>query len=76
MRIRIRHAILGLALAANALAMGSASARWPVLGEEWADWTRYDSSHQAIGGGRINCDGSIQTWGDAGSPTGLALHPC
>jgi len=56
--------------------VGIASARWPKLGEEWAEWTRYDSSGNAIGGGRIECDGSIQTWGDAGSPVGYTIYPC
>ncbi|TKR34156.1 hypothetical protein FCE95_07805 [Luteimonas gilva] len=55
---------------------GTASARWPILGEEWAEWTRYDSSGNPVGGGRIECDGSIQTWGNAGAPTGLTLHDC
>jgi len=58
------------------LVAGTALARWPILGEEWAEWTRYDSSGNAIGGGRIECDGNIYTWGNAGSPTGLTLYSC
>lgn len=58
------------------LIAGAASARWPILGQEWAEWTRYDSSGNAIGGGRIECDGNIYTWGDAGSPHGFTIYSC
>ncbi|WP_242110623.1 hypothetical protein [Luteimonas aquatica] len=74
-RFRKRGVVALLALAAM-LAAGATLARWPVLGEEWAEWTRYDGSGNAIGGGRIECDGSIQTWGDAGDPIRLQLHRC
>lgn len=78
MKIRIRRVLLTSAMTAVAFcAIGSATARWPILGEEWAEWTRYDSNGDAIGGGRIECDGSIHTWGDAGRPGGpLTLYPC
>ena len=58
------------------LIAGVSSARWPILGEEWAEWTRYDGSGNAIGGGRIECDGNMKTWGKAGSPQGLTIYTC
>ncbi len=74
---KYKTAFATLALLALVAAAGTAMARWPKLGEEWAEWTRYDAAGNAIGGGRIECDGSIRTWGDSGSPGGgLTLYPC
>ncbi|MGJ7901140.1 hypothetical protein [Lysobacter sp. 1R34A] len=75
--LRTRKAVFTAALLLGLVAVaGSAFARYPILGVEWAEWTRYDSSGNAIGGGRIECDGYVQTWGAAGAPTGLTLHRC
>lgn len=78
MKIRIRRVLLTSVMMAVALcAIGSASARWPKIGVEWAEWTRYDSNGDAIGGGRIECDGSIHTWGQSGPAAGpMTLYPC
>ncbi|MGO1071198.1 DUF6289 family protein [Lysobacter sp. CA199] len=75
--LRTRKTVFKAALVLGLVAIaGTAFARYPILGEEWAEWTRYDSSGNAVGGGRIECDGSVQTWGNAGAPTGLTLHRC
>ena len=71
-----RKAIGAMALVLGVLVVGSVAARWPIPGVEWAEWSRYDAAGNAIGGGRIECDGSIQTWGNAGSPQGYTIYPC
>jgi len=78
MKIRIRKILLTSAMTAAALCViGSAAARFPKIGVEWAEWTNYDSSGNAIGGGRIECDGSLRTWGEEGWPSsGMTLYPC
>lgn len=78
MKIRIRKILLTSAMMAVALCViGSAAARFPKLGVEWAQWTNYDSNGDAVGGGRIECDGSMRTWGESGGPGGgLTLYPC
>ncbi|MEN4904538.1 hypothetical protein [Luteimonas sp. TWI1416] len=73
-RGRVIAAMVSLVL--GVVVVGSAAARWPILGQEWAEWTRYDAAGNAIGGGRIECDGTLQTWGDAGGPHGLRIYPC
>lgn len=78
MKIRLHKILLTSAITAAALCViGSAAARYPKLGVEWAEWTRYDSNGAAIGGGRIECDGSVRTWGESGGPGGpMTLYPC
>ncbi|WP_156170553.1 DUF6289 family protein [Luteimonas sp. FCS-9] len=65
-----------VALVLGIVTVGSVAARWPILGQEWAEWTRYDAAGNAIGGGRIECDGTVQTWGDAGRAQGFTIYPC
>ena len=56
---------------------GTALARWPALGSEWGELTYYDSSGQAIGGMRIECDGYQQTWGSTNGRRGpMQIYPC
>ncbi|NZA28575.1 hypothetical protein H0E84_19560 [Luteimonas sp. SJ-92] len=77
MTTRIRRTLLALAVTAAVLFVaGTALARYPILGQEWAEWTKYDSNGNAIGGGRIECDGYIATWGDAGPPRAMVIYPC
>lgn len=77
MKIRFRRTLLAFAAAIAVLfVVGTAFARFPIQGKEWGEWTRYDSSGNAVGGGRIECDGSIYTWGDAGAPRGIVIYPC
>ncbi|MDH5822272.1 DUF6289 family protein [Luteimonas sp. RD2P54] len=77
MKTRIRRTLLALAATAAVLVVaGTASARFPILGEEWGEWTNYDSNGNAIGGGRIECDGYVVTWGNAGPPRAMAIYPC
>ncbi|WP_407354155.1 DUF6289 family protein [Luteimonas sp. R10] len=77
MKIRLRRALTAFAIAAAVLFVaGTAFARFPIQGKEWGEWTRYDSSGNAIGGGRIECDGTMVTWGESGRPTPMTIHPC
>lgn len=73
-RGRVIAAMVSLVL--GIVVVGSAAARWPILGVEWAEWTRYDAAGNAIGGGRIECDGTVQTWGEAGGANGFTIYPC
>ncbi|WP_157515133.1 hypothetical protein [Luteimonas abyssi] len=75
---RIRFRVLQGAMLAFVLVMlaGTTSARWPIPGVEWAEWTNYDAAGNAIGGGRIECEGDMRTWGDPGRPGPFTLYPC
>ncbi|MEZ0469336.1 DUF6289 family protein [Luteimonas salinilitoris] len=77
MKIRFRRTLLAFAATATVLfVIGTAFARYPILGEEWGEWTNYDSSGNAVGGGRIECDGNTYRWGSSGSSGGLTIYPC
>lgn len=78
MKIRTRKILLASAMAAvAACVIGSAAARFPKIGVEWAEWTNYDSNGNAVGGGRIECDGTMLTWGEPSWPGGgMTLHRC
>jgi len=77
MKIRIRRVLLTSVMTAVALCViGSATARFPKPGVEWAEWTTYDSNGNAIGGGRIECEGDMRTWGQPWPRGAMTLYPC
>lgn len=76
MRIRRKTAVRLMLVAALITISGLVSARWPIPGEEWAEITFYNSYGEKIGGMRVECDGTILTWGKDTGQRNFTLHPC